>query len=551
MKNKPIFWLFKKVKKRTPAILIMTAAHIMQAAFGVLFALGTKAVIDSAVSGAKGEFVLACIKQAGIIATILISITVYRHLKDKLMADLDRDWKKEILHGLLYGEYADVSTYHSAELLNRLNNDVKTVDDSILTLLPNIAAMVTRLVMAGAVLAALDMRFTIVILSAGAVVIVLTGILRKKLKNLHKQVSRMDGKVSGFIQEIMEKLLMVQAMYVSEEVEKRAGVLLEDRYQLQRKRKNVSLVANTAVSGMYYGAGFIALIWCSFHLLNGQMTFGSLTAITQLVNQLQNPFVNLSNIIPRYIAMLAAAERLMELEEVQGEYQAPRNNTSEIYDNMHGIVGKNLTFAYDRDVIFKNADFYLPKNSFTVITGPSGIGKSTLLKAMLGIFKCTEGEMLLTGDTDALIDRKMRRLFAYVPQGNLILSGTIKENIAISNPDATDSDIEQALYISRADEFVHNLPMGIHTQLGESGAGLSEGQLQRIAIARAVLSDAPILLLDECTSALDEEIEKTVLNRIKDMADKTCIAITHRPAALEICDWQMEIRDKKIYCKKR
>ena len=472
--------------------------------------------------------------------------SVYRNLRDRLMADLDRDWKKEILHGLLHGEYADVSSYHSAELLNRLNNDVKTVDESILTLMPYISAMVTQIVMAAAVLATLDPIFTVIILSVGVVVVIATGILRKKLKKLHKEVSSMDGKVSGFIQEIMEKLLMVQAMDLSAEVENRADSLLETRYQLQRKRKNVSLLANTAVSFMSYGAGFAALVWCSARMLAGQMTFGSLTAVIQLVNQLQNPFVNLSNIIPRYVAMVGSAERLMELEQIQGEYEPAESDGAEIYSKMEAIRGKNLTFAYDRDVILENADFYLKKGNFAVITGPSGIGKSTLLKLLLGIFKCKSGSLCIEGEENIPINRTLRGLFAYVPQGNLILSGTIRQNIVISKPDANDAEIIKALYVSAADEFIAALPHGMETQLGESGAGLSEGQLQRIAIARAVLGGAPILLLDECTSALDEETEKTVLERIKALTGKTCIAVTHRPAALELCDVQLEVADRKI-----
>jgi len=546
----PVLWTLGRIRRRIPEILIMTAAHMVQAAFGVLFALGTRDVIDSAISADRGLLVSACIKQGRIIAVILFTLTLYRHLREKLNAQLDRDWKKDILHGLLHGEYADVSRYHSAELLNRMNNDVKTVDDGVLTLLPNISAMVVRLGMAAAVLAALDPAFTAIILAIGVAVIIATGLLRRRLKTLHKDVSRRDGIVSGFIQEIMEKLLMVQAMDVSGEVENRADLLMKQRYALQRKRKNVSLFANTAVSLMHYGAGFLALTWCAFRLMRGEMTFGSLTAVTQLVNQLQNPFVNLSNVIPKYIAMVAASERLMELEKIQGQPDDSYDG-AELYEKMEAICGENLTFAYERDTVLENADFRLKKGSFAVITGQSGIGKSTLLKLLLGVFKCKGGQLytiLNSNETPAKLplDRKTRRLFAYVPQGNLILSGTIKENIVISHPQASDSEIFRALYVADAEDFVKNLPLGLDTPLGESGAGLSEGQLQRIAIARAILGGAPILLLDECTSALDEQTERTVLKRISRLENRTCIAVTHRPAALEICDCQLEIADRKI-----
>jgi ATP-binding cassette subfamily B protein len=340
---------------------------------------------------------------------------------------------------------------------------------------------------------------------------------------------------------------MVQTMDVSEEVERRSDSLLDDRYEIQRKRKNVSLLTNTGISLMYHGAGFLALVWCSSQLLMGQMSFGSLTAVIQLVNQLQAPFVNLSGIMPMYVGMIASAERLMELEEIQGEPEPMTLNPTETYDQMEFLRAEGLTFAYDRDEIFTDATFTLPKGAFAVITGASGIGKSTLLKLLLGVFKPNEGRLYLQGkDYDLTLDRSTRRLFSYVPQGNLLLSGTLRENLTIVKPEATEEELQQALYVSATDAFLSQLPKGLDTVLGESGAGLSEGQAQRLAIARAVLGGAPVLLLDECTSALDTETEQAVLQRLKALPDRTCIAVTHRPAAAAICDWRLEVSDGKI-----
>ncbi|MBR2223814.1 MAG: ABC transporter ATP-binding protein, partial [Christensenellaceae bacterium] len=294
MKNSPFFWILKRMKKRIPAIALLTAAQVGHALFSVFFALGSRGVIDSAVAGEPKAFALACIRQGLIISGILICLTLLRHLRDRLTADLERDWKNQLLHGLLHGDYAAVSSYHSAELLNRLNSDVAKVNEGILSIVPNAAAMLTRLAAAVVVLGVLDAKFTAIIAAVGLVVILATAVMRRKLKNLNKQVSEHDGKVSGFLQEVMEKLLMVQTMDVSAEVERRADDLMEKRYHIQRKRKNVALFTNTGVSLMSYGAGFSALVWCAYRLLHGQMSFGSLTAIVQLVGQLQTPFVNLS-----------------------------------------------------------------------------------------------------------------------------------------------------------------------------------------------------------------------------------------------------------------
>lgn len=547
MKENTMLWVLRQIRRRIPPVLWLIAAEVAHALFCVYFALGSRAVIDSAVTGNTDAFLKACLNQAGIIAGILTSITLLRYLRERLRADLEQDWKRQLLHGLLHGEYEDVSGYHSAELLNRMNNDVSKVNEGVLNILPGAASMLTRLVAAVTVLGLLDLKFTLIMAVFGLIVVVATGWLRHRLKNLNKQVSEQDGKVSGFLQEAMEKLLMVQAMDVAGEVEHRTDVLMEQRYRVLRRRRMISLLANTCVTVMSQGCGFLALVWCGYQLLLGQISFGSLTAVVQLVNQLRTPFVNLSGIFPQYLTMMASAERLMELEKIQGTPEPVGEAPEKLYERMKAIAAVGLDFSYDRDRIFRDVEFMLPKGAFAVITGPSGIGKSTVLKLLLGIFRPERGTVYLECETERIpLDRSTRRLFAYVPQNNLLLSGTIRENLTIVKPAATEEEIGSAVYVSAMDDFLSGLPQGLDTVLGESGAGLSEGQAQRLAIARAVLGGAPVLLLDECTSALDEETERKVLCRLRALENRTCIAVTHRPAAIALCNWQLEVCDGKI-----
>lgn len=544
-KPSPVLWICRRIRNRIPALLLMTLSHIINAVLIVFFSLGTSRVIDSAISGDSNDFLKACAVQASIILGILLTLTLNRSMYDKLLAKLDVDWKRDLLHGLLYGDYARVSSFHSGELLNRLNNDVRTINESILTTLPNLASMIAKLAAAIAVLVALEPLFSLIVVAAGVLVIIITSLMRKHLKDLHKSVSHHDGKVSAFLQETLENLLMVQSMDVADEMETRTGKLMKNRYKVQMKRKNVSLAANTCVSIMAYGAGFGALVWCSFGLINGTMSFGTLTAITQLVGQLQAPFVNLSGTIPKYIAMIAAAERLMELEALSGEPVPSKEDPMDIYQRMTGICAEELSFAYDRDRIFDSTSFTLPKGEFGVIVGHSGIGKSTLLKLMLGIFQPQNGRLCVkTPDGSITMGRSTCGLFAYVPQGNLLLSGTLRENLLITRPNATEEELQQAIEISAMDDFLPSLPQGLDTVLGESAAGLSEGQAQRLSIARAVLSQAPVLLLDEATSALDAKTEALVLKRLRDTG-KTCIAVTHRPAATALSNWSLEVKNGK------
>ena len=541
-KKLPIPWLISKLKKRIPALVLLTAARVGNALLAVSFALGTRQVINTAVSGVDEAFWHACGWQAAIIGGVLATLFLQRHLQAKLEADIDRDLKKQLLHVLLRADYPAVSAYHSGELINRLNNDVRAIGEGVLQVIPSCAAMAAQIIGAVAAIIGLQPYFAALLVGAGCLLVLFTGLARRRLKELNKRVSENDGKVSGLLQETLEKLLLVQAMDLSEEMERRAAGMLDVRYEAQRKRKNMLLVANTGVSVLYYLAGFGVLIWCAAGLLRGQMSFGDLTAMTQLVNQIQAPFVGISGVFPKYAAMIAAAERLMELDALEVTAADADMLPREAYKQMEAITAKSLTFGYDRDVILSDLSFQLEKGCFAVITGPSGRGKSTLLKLMLGIFHPKSGQLSLqTSQGEIPLTRATRRLFAYVPQGNLLFSGTIRENLLVTAPDAGEEAIRQAIHAAAMDTYLDQLPKGLDTVLGESGAGLSEGQAQRLAIARAVLGGAPVLLLDEATSALDEQTEKLVLERLRALPDRTCIAVTHRPAALEMADIRLEL----------
>ena len=552
MRNSVVKWILLRIRKRIPALVALVLLCVANALLGVFFALGTKDVVNAALAHNSDAFTAACIKQLIIALLLLASLTLNRQTKERLLMDLDWDWKRQLLGGLLHSDYAATSKYHSGELLNRLNNDVRILKTEVVTILPNLAAMITKLIAAVAVLIAMEPLFTLVVIAGGIAVLLVTSVIRKNLKNLNKRVSESEGRVSGFIQETLEKLLMVQAMDVSAEMEKRADVHMEERYRIQQKRKNVSLLASTFVSVLGYGASFGAVVFCGTKLLQGAMDAGTLMAISSLVAQLQAPLVNISSVIPQYVALLAAAERLRELEDLYKEPEPEKLDAAPIYETMKRLRGENLHFSYDRDRIFEDAEFCIEKGSFGAIMGHSGIGKSTLLKLLMGIYKPADGKMYVeTGEGNVPIDRSTRRLFAYVPQGNLLLSGTIRENLTITRPDATDEEIAQAVHISCMDDYLYTFPKGLDTPMGESGAGLSEGQAQRLSIARAVLSGAPILLLDEATSALDGETEKVVLERLRSLQNRTCIAVTHRPAALALCDWTMEMKDGKCVITKQ
>jgi len=299
-----------------------------------------------------------------------------------------------------------------------------------------------------------------------------------------------------------------------------------------------------------FSAGYVfALIYGGIKILNGDIFYGDLSAILQLVNNVQVPFASLSNLLPTYYSMIASAERLMEIEKIDAETKETdktENAVSEIKD-MRSIVIDNVTFSYGRDTVLQNASLKVNRGDFIAVLGRSGIGKSTILKLLLGVYNVKDGELYIeTGGGKHNLDVYSRTVFSYVPQGNLLFSGTLKDNVAFIKADATDEEIEKALITSCAYDFVKELPDGLNTVVGENGTGLSEGQIQRIAIARALLCGAPVILLDEATSALDDITEKQLLSNLKELQDVTVIIVSHRKQVLSVCNRAVAVKNKRI-----
>ena len=279
------------------------------------------------------------------------------------------------------------------------------------------------------------------------------------------------------------------------------------------------------------------------------MTYGTLTAVLQLISQIQTPFVRITKMFPQYYAVLASAERIMEIENITNEESTyEKIDVKQTYDKLKSIRFNNIKFNYGRETVIEHGDAMLNKGDFVAIRGISGIGKSTLMKMLLGVFKPQQGTIDICLENGKTIQASpdTRCMFSYVPQGNYLFSGTIRENILMINPNASDEEVSQALKLSEIEDFIENLPDGLDTVIGEKGLGISEGQAQRLAIARALISNAPIILLDEATSALDKNTEEKVLDNIKKLNKKTCIIITHKAAALEVCNREFIINDKQL-----
>jgi len=550
MKNKnALKWIINNSKSQNKKIIVLLIANALFSALSIVFALFIKEVIDSAVKENMQRLISYAV--AIIVVVILqFGFRIFTNLlTENIKNRLEIGYKSALFSSILRKKHEKITNYHSGELMTRLTSDVSVVSEGVSTILPTIIAAITRLVLAIITLILIDWSFAIAFTVAGLSVFLVLSFLRGKLKSYHKKSQETDGKIRSFMQECIENILAVKVFSVNSKIQKQADDLQEKNYSVKMKRQKYGALGH-AMYNFIFSAGYLfALIFGAIKMLNskGSFTYGSLSAILQLVNNVQVPFIALSNVVPKYYSMLASAERIIEMEEVENEPEIKSINRQKTYANLKGIVVDGVDFTYDRDSVFKDASTYINKGDFVAITGASGVGKSTLIKLLLGVYSLDKGSVYLdTEDGKIMLDNSTRTMFSYVPQGNMIFSGTLKDNITFINSDASDEEIARAINLSECNEFIEKLPQGLETVVGENGVGLSEGQVQRIAIARAILTKAPILLLDEATSALDEKTEKRVLDNLKGIEGATVIIISHKKAALSICNKNIHVKDKKL-----
>ena len=547
-KNSTLKWIFNNSKKQRLKLVLLLVGNALFSLLSVVFALLIREIIDSAsVYKDVNRLISFAVAIVGVVF-LQFGFRVFTNaLSESIKARLELDYKSQLFRSILNKKHEKLNGYHSGELLTRLTSDVSIVSDGVSSILPTVVAALSRLICAVVVLVVLDPIFAFAFFIAGALVFLVITLLREKLKNYHKRTQETDGKVRSFMQECIENLLAVKVFSVNEKIEGQANSLQEKNYEIKMKRMRYSVVGHATYNFIFSAGYLFALIYGGVKILSGVLTYGSLSAILQLVNNVQVPFASLSNVLPKYYAMIASAERIIEIEQVEEEPRTFNIDRDEVYKNMKGLAVENVTFTYDRHKVLDNASVYINKGDFVAITGSSGVGKSTLMKLMLGVYPLDSGNVYVDLDEKLALDNNTRPLFSYVPQGNMLFSGTLKDNVTFIRSDASDQEIDRALTISLAKQFIDELPEGLNTVVGENGVGLSEGQIQRIAIARAVLTRSPILLLDEATSALDEQTEKMVLDNLKTIEGITLIIVTHKKAALEICNRNIQIKQKKIY----
>ena len=432
-------------------------------------------------------------------------------------------------------KYADISAYHSGDILNRFTSDIDTVVTSSVNIIPNVVSIATKIVAGIGTMLFMNPYIAAAVLLCGVTFPAIGRAINKRYKYMHKECQRTEGRTRAFLQECFENIVVIKTFISEAPFIKKLDSYMDDNFRLKIKRTSISVMANISLYALFTAGYYAVLLWGAGGLSGGTLTYGTLMAFLQLISQLRAPLQNVSGILPQYYSALASAERLMELEGAADEpFPAAAERLEKIKEDFRTLEIKNLFFGYAGESVLRDFSLCAKRGNITAITGESGSGKSTLFKLILGLYEPQSGSIAINGEIP--LDASLRGLFAYVPQGNMVLSGTVRENITMNNRTVTDEQIERAARAAEIYDYIISLPDGFETHLAERGAGLSEGQIQRISIARALLTNAPILLLDEATSALDEETETRVLANIKSMTDKTVLFITHRNTSLKVCD---------------
>ena len=554
-----IRWIYAVPGRSRLYVALLCVLQTIYGGTGVFYALFMKDIVDSAVQGDKGSFIKNIIMILSLIGIQIALHLLINYFSELAKATLENRFKGRLFDNILKRDYSRVTAIHSGEWINRMTNDAVVVASGAVEVIPSLCGMVVRMICAIVMIIIIDWRIAVVMVPAGIVLGLIAYAFRKRLKRLHKDVQEKDGNFRVFMQENISSLIMIRSFAAEAQAAAEAEECMDDHKKTRMKRIRFSNITNAGFSIAMNGMYFLGILYGGWGILNGTITYGTLMALTQLINQIQGPIVNITGLIPRFFTITASAERMMEIETLDSNEQVvrPADEIERYYNDVFGGIGlKDARFTYysandeEMPLVLDGVSVEVDKGDYVAFTGHSGCGKSTVLKLLMGIYKLDSGEVYIK-DKDGGIrepDPEARNLFAYVPQGNLLMSGTIRDVVCFADKSSSsDQDkINRALKIACADGFVSELDDGLDTLLGERGTGLSEGQMQRLAIARAVFSGRPVLLLDEATSALDSNTEREVLLNLRNMTDKTVIIVTHRPAALEICDRVVKFAEGEI-----
>ncbi len=535
-------WLGEYVKPYLGRIIFMIFISELATVLSLWMVNISKNIIDGAQEGHP-------IKRMIVVYVILMLVMQFISLGSSFLSTYLNEYfsfgiRKQLFDKIIRSHWMDVKRFHSGDLMTRLTSDAGAISDGLIGTIPHIITLCIDLVLVFVMLFRESKLLAILALAIAPVAGIVSWMFGRKLKKMQVEVQKNEAAYRSFMQESMTNLLVVKSFANEDYAVDKLTTLREKCFYWILKRTKFGL-ASTGVMSLAFQTGYIAAFaYGAYQISLGNITYGTMSVFLALVNRVQAPIMQLASQIPAVVRTLASAGRVIELENIPNE---ERIESDFKHENI-GVDIKDVSFSYvANETVLENVNVSVKPGEFVAIIGESGIGKTTLIRLVMSFMSKFDGDITFTNSNGETIkaSARSRDFIAYVPQGNTLFSGTIRENILMGNLNATDEELITALKMAAAYDFVMDLPQGIDTVIGERGHGISEGQAQRIAIARAFVRKAPLLILDEATSALDEATELNVIKGLQELNPKpTCIVITHRRSILQYCDREIKIENK-------
>lgn len=533
-------WIFSYSARYKGAIAFYVILGIFSTSMGLVSSVASKYMIDIITGYETSKLWVMILIMVGSTIFSLAFSSIISRISTKLSIDINNDIQADIFDKIVDADWLSLNKYSNGDILNRFNGDIGTVSNNAISWLPTIIIAVYNFIATFFVIMHYDWVMAVIALGSAPVMLLMSRFMIKKQRDYSKKVREMSSQLMTFEVEAFYNFDTIKSFGVAPHYSKKMRWWQGKFRDISLKYNLFSIKTNIFLSILGTLVQFVAFGYCLYRLWTNDITYGTMTLFLQQRSNLSSAFNSVVSIIPAFLNSSVSAHRIRELVELPKEVHIPESGEMDKYvDQGFEVQMKDVNFSYVEGTrVITESAFRAKPGEIVALVGPSGEGKTTMIRLILGLVRPEDGEVKLRASEGKEIEMnaETRHLFAYVPQGNTILSGTIAENMRMVKEDATDEEIVEALKVSCAWEFVEKLPLQINNNVGERGRGLSEGQAQRIAIARAVLRDAPILLLDEATSALDVTTERTVLrNIVKQHPNKTCIVTTHRPSVLNLC----------------
>ena len=547
-----VIWLLRNTKGIRVDMLFRIAAGIGRVSLGLLMVWLCKRFIDVTIrQGTTEDIILMIVALVAVVIGGIICRQSYYFLGVRDRAKQTTSIRLRIFSHLFRRQMFDQKEMHSGDVTSRLEKDIDVVSDATTSLFPDMTVTLIQLVGAFLLMQSMDTRLAWALLLLTPMFLIVGKLIGRKMRMMTLDIRKQESVIQMLVQETMEHNAVLRSLESGDWITNRLDDMQQDLRGKISRRARFTVISRLLI-GSSFSLGYImAFIWGAMQLRNGEITFGVMTSFLQLVSQIQNPILQMLNMVPQFIQASASIDRLTELEQVEveetGFSEIPGSSEiSRSSGSLHplGVKVEDVSFKYadgDREIL-THFSFDFKPGSKTALMGHTGAGKTTLFRLLLALTKPNKGTMTVyDSQGQQTISEQTRSNFVFVPQGNTLMSGTIRYNLLLARPDATDEALEEVLHVAMAD-FVLDLPDGLDTECGERGSGLSEGQAQRIAIARGLLRPGGILLLDEISASLDEATERELYRRLfAKYPGKTMIFITHRPVVCELCDQVIKI----------